>query len=402
MSDLEKLKILYSTPSVSRLFTGIYEVEKNIALQLTKLDVDVEVHGMIDLYTYDDLPNWSPIKPILYEIMSPRILGYNSAYLKNLLASNAHVGHIHSLWSYTSYALYRWSQINKKPYLFTVNGYLYASALSHSSLKKSLAFNLGFDKVIKNAGCIQVNSVAEYNSVRKLGFNNPVCIISNGVNLPDLQSSVSVIAPWSHDTNTSGKKIILYLSRIHPQKGINLLIDAWKMLALKSQLQDWHLVIVGFGKEESLFENHIRKVIKENRLNNSITLLHGQYDKQMEACYTHATGFILPSFNEGASIAALNALAFSKPAILTEGCNVVDAYAAGAAIKIETTAKSITEGMLLLINMPTKERIEMGVRGRLLVEDKYSWKSVTLKILEIYKWLNSKKQLATPSSVISD
>lgn len=400
MLQSEKLKVLYATPSVSRLFTGVYEVEKNIALQLTKLQIDIEVHGMIDQYTNQDLPNWLPLKPFLYEAISPKSLGYHPTYLKNLLSSNAHVGHIHSLWSYTSYALYKWAKAKKKPYLFTVNGYLYDSALKHSGLKKKIAFNLGFDKVISQADCIQVNTVAEYNAVRKLGFKNPICIISNGVNLPDLPFDGS--PPWKDNPYTSGKKILLYLSRIHPQKGVDLLIDAWKTLSLKTQLQDWHLVVVGFSEGNSAFESQLQKAVKDNNLTDSITLLPGQYDKMMQACYANCTGFILPSFNEGASIAALNALAFSKPAVITSGCNLSESYAREAAIQIETAPESIGTGILELINMSNSERKEMGLKGRALVEEKYSWKSVSLKVLEIYRWLENKKEIPVPSTVIID
>ena len=125
-----------------------------------------------------------------------------------------------------------------------------------------------------------------------------------------------------------------------------------------------------------------------------------QYDNMMEACYAHCTGFILPSFSEGASIAALNALAFSKPAVITPGCNLADAFACGAAIKIETTPESIAFGIVELINKSTSERNEMGLKGRALVEKQYSWQSVSLKILDIYKWLANKSEIAIPSTVI--
>ena len=394
------LKILYATPSVSRLYTGVYEVEKNLALELNNLGLLIIVHGMIDKYTKLDLPNWLPIKPIMYKIFGPKVIGYNYYYYKNLLNSGADVGHIHSLWSYTSYALYKWALSKKKPYLFTTNAYLFNSALKHSSFKKKIAMKLGFKNIIKYADCIQVNTISEYNSVRNLGFKNPICIISNGVQIPNLQ--YTILPPWIKNKNLSDKKILLYLSRIHIQKGVDLLIEAWNKLYLNSKLKDWHLIIVGFSVYETPFESKIKKIVNEYNLNDCISLYPGQYDEMMQACYQNCSGFILPSYNEGTSIAALNALAYGKPAVITSGCNIVESFTRQAAIEIELTNDSIENGIIKLINMTNLERYNMGINGRILVEESYSWKSVSLKILEIYEWLNNKNGLSRPSTVIID
>jgi poly(glycerol-phosphate) alpha-glucosyltransferase len=400
MENIDKLKILYVSPSVSRLFTGVYEVEKNIALELYKLGINIEVHGMIDQYTQEDLINWLPIKPYLYNSIGPQKIGYNPNYLSSLNKSKANVGHVHSLWSFTAYALYKWAKNNNKPYLFTVNAYLFESALKESRLKKKIALYLGLHKVIGNADCIQVNTMNEYKAVRDLGFTNTVCLISNGVQLPDLK--LKTLPPWNDNPYTKGKKILLYLSRIHPQKGVNLLVESWKELSKQSKLEDWHLVIVGFSKNKSIFESQLVKIVNDYNLNTSITLLPGQFDNLMKACYANCNGFILPSFNEGTSIAALNALAFSKPAIITSGCNLTDSFNLGAALQIESNVESIGEGIINLINMTDTERNIMGQNGRKLVEEKYSWESVSFKILEIYKWLYNRKTTAIPSTIIID
>ena len=394
------LKIVFVSPSVSRKFTGVYEVEKNIARELTKLGLNIEIHGMVDEFTEKDLTNWLPIKPFVYKPLGPSKVGFNISFLRGLNNSNADVGHIHSIWSYTSFALYKWAKINNKPYLFTVNAYLFESALKQSKIKKKIALGLGLFKVIQNASCIQVNTLNEYHAVRKLGFKNPICLISNGVELEISKSNN--LAPWETNINTQGKNILLFLSRIHTQKGIELLLNSWNNLDKKLILKDWHLVVVGFNRNLTNYERKIINFVKDNQLDETVTLLPGQYENDMKACYAKCSAFILPSFNEGSSIAALNALAYSKPAILTDGCNLTDSFTYDAAIKVDTNSTSIENGILKLINMTSFERDIIGKNGRKLAEEQYSWEAISRKILEVYHWISDKSNKPLPSSIIND
>jgi glycosyltransferase involved in cell wall biosynthesis len=392
------MKILFSTPSISRLYTGVFEVEKNIVINLLKQNISFEIHSLIDIYTYKDLHFWDSTTVFLYKTFGQEKYGLSFKLFRNVLKSNAEVGHIHSLWSFSSLALYLWSKFRKRPYLFSANAYLFDSALKRSRLKKKVAFFLCFRKIIESANCIQVNTVSEYNSVRSLGFKNPICVIPNGVSIPEIEVSNSIV-PWGFDKNTRGKRILLFLSRIHPQKGINLLVEAWKQLYNLNSLDNWHLVIVGFNDKMTPFENELKYNIENHDVKNVITMLPGQYDEAMDICYQNCSGYILPSFNEGTSIAALNALAFSKPALLSEGCNIPDCYIRNAAIKIEATQTSIFNELIKFFDMNDLERKSIGEAGRRLVSESYSWDSVSSQILEIYKWINDKEKNPIPSSL---
>jgi len=396
-----KIKILFVSPSISRLFTGVYEVQKNLALEFIKKKNLIEIHGLIDDFTNQDLKSWLPIKPFLYKPFGFKKIGFNPFFLKNLNKSNADIGHIHSLWSYTTYALYKWSKNNNKPFILSVNAYLFDSALRQSKIIKKLALYLGIHKVIKHASCIHVNTINEYEAVRALGYTNPIAIIPNGVQLPNLNIEYAS-APWHKNAYTKNKKILLYLSRIHPQKGIQLLVHSWKELRDSMFLNDWHLVIVGFQQDKSLFENTIIDMVAKYNLNNSVTMLSGQFDESMKACYSNCSGFILPSYNEGSSIAALNALAFSKPTLITNGCNITNVIDNGSAIGIETNIESIKNGILTLIEMSDSEREILGQKGRLFVEKNYTWESVSDQIFEIYSWLKSQRISPMPNSIIID
>ena len=381
-----QIKVVFSTPSVSRLYTGVYEVSRNLARELHQLDVDVDVQSLIDAYTKDDLPSWIPVTPNTHRVLGPRSVGYSPTYMDALIESDASLGHIHALWSYTSYALYRWSQMTEKGYLLSANGYLDPWAIANSGFKKNIAFKMGFRSVLNNANCIQVNSALEYESVRKLGLKNPTCLISNGVNLPDL--ALSQARPWS--SIKQGRKVLLFLGRIDKKKGVDLLLQAWRSIVRRGENKDWHLVFVGFKNDGSKYEESVKSYIEENRLENTVACLEGKYGKDMEACYRNCDAFVLPSFSEGASIAVLSAWAFSKPVIATDECGFPDAALIGCAIKIESTMNSVQLGIAKCIEMNECERSAMGQKGHKLVTEKYSWEVVAKEIANVYKWIISK------------
>lgn len=395
------MKIIFVSPSISRLYTGVYDVEKNLALEFMKKHFKVEVHGMYDEFTNQDLPNWLPIEPVIYMPYGPKKIGFNPFFLINLIKSKADVGHIHALWSFTAFALFLWSKINRKPYVLSVNAYLFKSALNQSRMIKNVALFVGIKKTIKSASCIHVNTENEYRAVRDLGYTNPITIIPNGVRLPDLSIEFGR-APWNSYIKTKDKRILLYLSRVHPQKGVDLLVNAWKELSDSGLLQNWHLVIVGLKNDNSRFENSILDLVEFNNLHESITLLPGQFDKYMNNCYSNCDAYVLPSFNEGTSIAALNALAFSKPTLITRGCNISKIFENDCAIEIEPLTESIKIGIITLINMNDEDRKVLGSKGREFVEMNYSWETVSSKILEVYLWLKGHEVTCVPNSVCID
>ena len=122
----------------------------------------------------------------------------------------------------------------------------------------------------------------------------------------------------------------------------------------------------------------------------------------MDACYANCDAFILPSYNEGSSIAALNALAFSKPSLITSGCNIPNSFSTKSAIEIQANKASIIAGIIELISMSNEEKSLMGENARKLVEENFSWKLISLQIIDIYKWIQSRKLTAPPTTVILD
>jgi poly(glycerol-phosphate) alpha-glucosyltransferase len=299
------------------------------------------------------------------------------------------------MWQYPSYAALK----SSIPYITTVHGMLDSWAIKNSAFKKKIARLLFENQALNSASCLQAFTIQEYNDIREYGLRNPVCIIPNGVDVPDhLEELRMNVAPWGGKIEP-GKKVLLYLGRIHPKKGLVNLIKAWKDVTSQGfSLEEWSLVIAGWNQGDH--EQQLKELTKEAKLERDIHFIGPQFGLQKEITLAHADAFILPSFSEGLPMAVLEAWAFGLPVIMTPQCNLPEGFEAGAAVCIQPSVMGVAEGLKSTLRLSPEELNSMGAAGRLLVKQKFSWKEVAKKMNVIYEWILSKKE--TPSYLIEN
>lgn len=310
--------------------------------------------------------------------------GY-SPQLKKLMRQTVmqnDVLHTHGLWMYMNYLSPGIIGTLKQPYIITPHGMLEPWALAHSAWKKKLMRLLFEDKSMKNASCIHALCYPEANNIRALGFETPIAVIPNGVDLQAytiLPERESFAQDFPH---LQGQKLILFLARIHPKKGLLHLIKAWSQLA--AQFPDWHLAIA--GPDEVGHQAVLKQAVESFDIARQTSFVGMLAGADKLAAFSAADLFVLPSFSEGFSIAVLEAMACSLPVLLTPQCNFPEAVAANAAIEVEPNAESTREGLEVLLKMTDQQRAEMGARGYRLVGEKYSWEHVAKNMIEVYRW----------------
>lgn len=373
--------------SVSRANGGIFESERQLQQNLAaQPNFSVQVVGLRDAYTELDREAWDPLTPTVCAVRGPRAFGFAPDLIDILIKAEADLAYFAGLWKYPSVAALHWARRTGKPILVAPHGMLDPWALRNSSVKKRIAGWLFQNEQLRKASCVRALCAAAAASIRAYGVKNPICVIPNGIDLPTF-SPKDIVSPFS-----PGRKVLLYLGRIHPKKGLVQLLKAWSV-AQSTQGKDWMLAIAGWdqgGHEAELKRQATELGIswnKETSPNNSVLFLGPAFGDAKAAVYTRCDAFILPSLSEGLPMVVLEAWAYGKPVLMTLECNLPEGFAVQAALCLEPKVESITQGLLQLFEMSPGDRQTMGQHGLALVQDRFVWPKIAVEMRTVYEWV---------------
>ncbi len=394
------MRVLSVLESASRVDGGIFEAELALQKQLVQVSgVEVDVVALRDEFTDADAPRWLPLKPKVGEVMGPRGFGF-SLGLGEAMSSSVDVGYCAALWKYPAWAFLDWQKRTRKPAVVAPHGSLDAWALQNSKWKKRIAAAIFKDRQLRNATCFRALCSAEADSIRAYGLKQRIEIVPNGVELAEKLTT--------EDTeSTEGKKRLLFLGRIHPKKGLVGALRAWADIQNpKSKIQNskqWQFVIAGW--DQGGHEGELRALCGELGLKvcsfqgsvfsreEADVVFHGPaFGEEKEALLRSAAAFILPSLSEGLPMSVLEAWAYGLPVVMTPECNLPEGFASQAALEIRNGGMGnwSWEGLRSLLDMSDSDRIEMGQRGRRLVEEKFTWPKVAAQMHELFQQLLAK------------
>ncbi|MCA9108909.1 MAG: glycosyltransferase [Planctomycetaceae bacterium] len=290
--------------------------------------------------------------------------------------------HNHSVWmlpnSYSSRSAKRFG----KPVVITAHGILEPWALAHSRWKKQLVGAMFQQRELLEADCLQTNSLSEVEGIRQYGIKSPVAIIPNGVDLEVLDQPADRSLLEAQYPELKGKRLILFMARLHVKKGLEHLLTAWGQLAPRHP--DWHLVI---GGPDNGYEHQARAIAAAQSLERRVTFTGNLQNEMSRAARQSAEIFAQPSFSEGFSMSILESMAAGCPVLITPGCNFPQVKQERAGVIVDPNTQATTAGLEQLLNMSDSERTEMGARGRHLIETHYTWDIVAEQTLALYHWL---------------
>jgi len=377
------------TFSIARLTGGLYFSVEGICKALLNENVSSDVialeGGWGEHLSQEELDHWKPLSLCIVPCSWPRKLGYSPRLLSALKEIAPSIVHIHGLWHYQSVAARKYCRQNRIPFVVSSHGMLDHWALRNKGWKKCMASWVYHDAAMKSAFCIRALCDAEVNAIRKSGFKNPVCVIPNGVELPNEAPDVKLHS--QADGWAIGKRILLFLGRIAPKKGLINLILAWSKVRTEAAklADDWVLVIAGM--DEGGHEAEIRHIVEDLDLGRNVLLLGPQYGPAKTSLFYSASAFILPSYSEGLPMGILDAWAHGLPVLMTPQCNLQEGVTAGAAIHIVPTTEGIERGLLQMFEMSTGQLAGMGRNGRCLVSERFTWARVGSQMREVYDWM---------------
>lgn len=388
------------TGSLSRNAGGLFESVRALSKELFFLGDDLRVYGLRDEYWDRDATSWIPLEPLVFSYYGPRAMAWAPEMDAALNSAGLDLLHLHGLWQYPSIATRRQWMKKNTPYFISPRGMLDPWALGNSCWKKIIAAYLFENSVLRNAACLHALCESEADAIRAYGLKQRIEVVPNAVQLPDLLTTEIT-------EHTEGKKRLLFLGRIHPKKGLEGALRAWASIR---NLADWQIVIAGW--DQGGHEAHLQEFCNKSGLQIQTSNATGKidwnsceadvvftgpaYGQEKESLLRSASAFILPSFSEGLPMSVLEAWSYGLPVLMTPECNLPEGFAHGAAIPLGNSDlnisdravmrdKAILDGILALMEMTDSELATMGLRGRRLVEDRFTWPKVAAQMKSLYE-----------------
>jgi len=166
--------------------------------------------------------------------------------------------------------------------------------------------------------------------------------------------------------------ICLYMGRLHPRKGVDLLIEAFKA----ADIPGARLVIA--GPDEGLLQR--LQAMADERI--VFTGYLGGHERL--AALGAADCFALPAVGEGLPMGVLEAMAAGLPVLLTPGCNLPEVGDAGAGLIVERETGALAETMRLML-ADVDLRGQMGAAAKRLVAERFTWDAVAGQLEQVYE-----------------
>jgi len=385
-------------PYISRRGGGLMDCVRSLSRFLeNEHEIHVDVISVEDEFSTEDRTLWGDLS--LHLVASKHAaFRYAPGLSRQLSFTKPDLVHTHGIWTYLSIAATRWSKSNggvpPRPYVVSTHGMLDPWALHNSRWKKIVAGFAFERRHLENAACIHAINQAEAAAIRAFGLKNAICVIPNGVEVR--VSNVANRTPPSIAHIVGDRKVLLYLGRLHPKKGLSILLRGWKE-AFKHE-KDWILVIAGW--DQGGHRRELEQLTRELKISDSVHFTGPLFGEARDTAYQNADAFILPSLSEGQPLVVLEAWSYARPVIMTPECNLPEGFEKRAAIRMSATVEGAAEALGKLFALEKSALEEMGRRGRDLVIDNFSWSEIASQMFAVYKWLLERS--APPNCVLFD
>lgn len=290
-----------------------------------------------------------------------------------LKSAEADIFHSHGLWRLPNIYPSAAARLTGKPLVLSPRGMLAPSALKFSKLSKQLFWAVKQRSEVRAVSAFHATSEQECADIRAQGLNQPIAIIPNGIDVPELELA-----------QRSGPKAptVVFLGRLHPVKAIDRLISAWHLLG--KETDGWQLLIV--GPVESDYDRELKTLIAELQLKN-VALQGPISGEEKWRLLSDAEVTILPSLSENFGVSVAESLAVGTPVIASRGTPWQGLETNACGWWVDNDPESLAVALVNALRLSATQRKAMGLRGRKWMESDFSWAGVAKNMLEFYDWL---------------
>lgn len=309
-----------------------------------------------------------------------RLTGFAAGRVAGRLAESPCVFHLHGIWEPMLQRTAAAARHARRVHVVTPHGMLDPWSLGQSRWKKRLAMTLGVRKMLNHASFLHLGNVDERQLIAPLGLTSPTELIPNGV----FEHEVLQLPPAGTFRAAfpalGDAPFILFLSRLHYKKGLDLLADAFARVA--PQWPALKLVVAG---PEDGAGGEFRRQIDAAGLSGRVILTGPLYGEPKMAALHDAAVFCLPSRQEGFSMAITEALGVGVPCVVTRACHYPEVEQSGAGYCTDLSGEAVAAGLIKVLRLTPAERQTMGQRGRTLVLSRFTWPVIARRTVELYR-----------------
>lgn len=345
-------------------------VPKLVACLNFRLEIDVDVVGVEDAEAQGSANAWGP-SVFAHRLVPPRALQFAPGMGRTLKRLTPDLADVQGLWTYPSLVNLRHHRATGTPYVVTPHGMLDPWARSRSRWKKQLVRWWFEDAHLRLASCLRATAEMEAGHFRSFGLRQPIAVVPNGIDTPD-----TVQRP-----RHGGPRRLLFLSRLHPKKGLPFLLRAWAEIA--PNRPDWELVIS--GPDEIGHEAEMRALAERLALPR-VRWWGPVAGQAKEDLYRSADLFVLPTHAENFGLVMGEALAHGVPVITTRNAPWEGLRTHRCGWWIELSHRALVDALSDAMAREDGELRDMGARGHAWMQRDFSWERVAEQMAEVYRW----------------
>ncbi len=366
----EPLRVALLTAKMSPAAGGLSVSVPGLAHGLDAFDdIEVYVLGTQDPTDPSAALQWGPHVQA-FPVSAPSGLQRAPAMAPALERLAPDVVDVQGLWTWSSKVSLRHWQRHHQPYIVTPRGMLDPWARRNSAWKKRLFSAIAETAHIRHAHCIRATAEMEATHFRDMGLQAPIAIVPNAISIPTL-------APRP----TSDRRQALFLSRLHPKKGGDILLKVWARL--QDNFPQWDLVIAGM--DENGHEANLKALAKRLQLER-VHFSGPVHGAEKDALYRGSDIFVLPTHAENFGLVIAEALAQEVPVITTTNAPWSGLNEKRCGWWLSLNESLFADTMAQAMTLPKEEIWAMGARGRAWIATDFAPEQVAEKMRNLYLW----------------
>lgn len=359
---------------VVQIIQGVHNASAGPTYSVARLATELHLRGSdCQVSTMGAPPqDWQwPVCLIRHDGQLTRLTGASLAQWLQLRSASSTpcILHGHGVWRGANLFPLWLPRLHPSKVVISPRGMLSEWSMQHKRWRKQPFWLTLQRPALNRAHAFHATAEIEFEDIRRLGFRQPVAIIPNGVDMPVVKDVVK-------------SRRLVFMSRIDPKKGLEMLISIWARLA--PEFNDWELVIAG-----PLGDSYATG-IQQRGADSGAPRLHfaGRVAGETKRRLLAGAGvFVLPTYSENFGLAIAEALAHGTAVVTTTGTPWRGLDARNVGWCVEPLEAPIEEALRQAMTKPLAELVAMGLQGRQWMADGYSWVSVGEQMSATYQWL---------------